>query len=341
MINTYIGTIPSIHSSKETFNKRSRLSAPAQPSRLLQLPAELRNKIFELALTHTNWGDGLRLHVPSNNTKRFLYACSEQHESIHRAVEVNQLKYVNKQLWKETAGLEVKYNSVIVCARQFRERPTVTLLQWLSKICTTKLPWIKMVVIKYEVLADAYHSSSRSISSLFHFLSGVHDSYDGRGRDRSKPPTFPDSARDLVQLVQFCRNNSTLTVHYKLPTWNIGCYSPDTIHHAHGLDDAVNFTSAFRGHEAAQRVRKIFTMDGAALPLIVKTQFDGEHWRRDIDLQDLQATNLRFLPARSRDSERMLLGHKRSPRSQSSRTASERTRWDGKDYVQWFATEGV
>jgi hypothetical protein len=71
------------------------------PCRLLQLPRELRDLIYEYALTEDG---GL---VSSGTHPRRLYAAGKDEQS-----EPNQLKLVSKQLYSETKGLPLLYNNL-------------------------------------------------------------------------------------------------------------------------------------------------------------------------------------------------------------------------------------
>lgn len=71
------------------------------PSPLLSLPAELRNQIVEYALTTPT---SVLHHQPSPHKPLFA--------ETRNGPELNQLKYTCRQLYAETAGLEVKYNAL-------------------------------------------------------------------------------------------------------------------------------------------------------------------------------------------------------------------------------------
>jgi hypothetical protein len=71
------------------------------PCRLLQLPRELRDLIYEYALTEDG---GL---VSSGMKPRHLYAAGKDEQS-----EPNQLKLLSKQLYSETKGLPLLYNNL-------------------------------------------------------------------------------------------------------------------------------------------------------------------------------------------------------------------------------------
>ena len=124
-----------------------------QPTPLLRLPGELRNRIYEYALTNENglyytkkhFNAGPRNSKPSKlalHTKELhkpklvmadpvwdnldIYSCSEvswinsdYYDELKRSYteDFNQLKYVCRQLYSETAGLELKYNDLILSAK--------------------------------------------------------------------------------------------------------------------------------------------------------------------------------------------------------------------------------
>lgn len=109
------------------FNHITQRMASACPDRippLLRIPGEIRNRIYEFALASP---DGLYynrtiefeswkpvLYTLKNEEKPVLYTLqnedwSDPETSKHRidnVWEYNQLKYVNRQLYTETAGIE-------------------------------------------------------------------------------------------------------------------------------------------------------------------------------------------------------------------------------------------
>ena len=82
----------------------------SQPHNLLTLSGELRNLIYEYALTYSN-----ALYVVDNPTeptsKPTFHALGLQGAE---SSELKQLQYVSRQLRKETEGLELKYNSICI-----------------------------------------------------------------------------------------------------------------------------------------------------------------------------------------------------------------------------------
>ncbi|KAI4667099.1 uncharacterized protein J4E79_001783 [Alternaria viburni] len=125
----------------------------ANTSFLLDLPAELRNTIYQLALTHS---EPLHYRMPKDGEdKPYLYhrEAPFQQGDDEKLVEYNQLKYVNKQLYAETAGLELKFNDVTLSESSGHESPSDMLTAWVSSISIAKRSWIKTISItcdKYD-----------------------------------------------------------------------------------------------------------------------------------------------------------------------------------------------
>jgi hypothetical protein len=71
-------------------------------SPLLSFPPELRNRIFAYALTCSS---STLQYSPLSTHNRPIFA-----DADHPTEEFNQLKYACRQLYTETAGLEVKHN---------------------------------------------------------------------------------------------------------------------------------------------------------------------------------------------------------------------------------------
>ncbi|KAG9186034.1 hypothetical protein G6011_02590 [Alternaria panax] len=88
---------------------------------LFDLPAELRNRIYEFVLSSPT---ALILHSP--HAPRHLKPYKRYDPDLKAfntgssLIELNELKYVNKQLYSETAGLEFAFNDVKVEWYYFR-----------------------------------------------------------------------------------------------------------------------------------------------------------------------------------------------------------------------------
>ncbi|KAH4068851.1 hypothetical protein HBH70_083710 [Parastagonospora nodorum] len=87
---------------------RARKRRPESTFAFLDPPAELRNKIYEFAFTAT---DGIKVSWRTGKNRRRKKPVMLVHGD-HGGYPINQLQYVNRQLHKEAAGLEIKYDRV-------------------------------------------------------------------------------------------------------------------------------------------------------------------------------------------------------------------------------------
>lgn len=154
---------------------------------LLDLPAELRNKVYEYALTH---GDGL-LYKNANESlgHPYLYIPGE-------AFEFNLLKMVNRQLNSETCGLELKFNTIHfigVCPRRITLSAVLPPLpintaDYLSDFTLTRMgplkrSWLHSIFLHTEksfstrtALLDL-EDTMRKISNIIHYIPHVQIRY--------------------------------------------------------------------------------------------------------------------------------------------------------------------
>lgn len=114
--------------------------------RLLQLPSELRNKIYKLVLTSDK---PIHLIPPLNDVaskrnRHYLLTHSQASSSL-LSTELNQLKYANKQLYSEVRLLELKFKTLTVALGEESSGrfPAEQFLKWLTVLHPSKLPWIK------------------------------------------------------------------------------------------------------------------------------------------------------------------------------------------------------
>jgi hypothetical protein len=98
--------------------REDKQQVPLSDPPFFRLPGELRNRVYEYALT-------------TNKTLRFIGANSGEKpkllepDSRHANGEYNQLKYTCRQWYQETAGLEAKFNKIEIVSRRFpKAEPT-------------------------------------------------------------------------------------------------------------------------------------------------------------------------------------------------------------------------
>jgi hypothetical protein len=75
--------------------------------RLLTIPRELRDAIIEYSLTSS---EELHFRTPGKDGIKCGLSTTAPDDKEFR--EFNQIKYVNRQLHRETAGHEIKFNTV-------------------------------------------------------------------------------------------------------------------------------------------------------------------------------------------------------------------------------------
>ncbi|KAF2676613.1 hypothetical protein K458DRAFT_396774 [Lentithecium fluviatile CBS 122367] len=100
--------------------KQQKVQDPSVPPahgtcHLFQLPGELRNRIYELAL-HVPGGLFCQ-YVKEDEKQCFKMYASLEAATSANGVEVNQMKYVSRQFHFETASLDLKANDAIIFTR--------------------------------------------------------------------------------------------------------------------------------------------------------------------------------------------------------------------------------
>lgn len=154
---------------------------------LLGIPAEIRNRICELALT-TPTGK-LTLHANKGPNSGGTYQ------------DFNQIKFTCHQLYSEVRGVELKQN-IIVFARDTLDRPgpAVQLVKFLEFLPHHMASWIHTVEL---VSCDVQHPYvEENVLSFF-----------------GEKPIAPDSFTHLVSLAQACKKHPNITVRYILPSF--------------------------------------------------------------------------------------------------------------------------
>ncbi|KAF2121035.1 hypothetical protein BDV96DRAFT_595417 [Lophiotrema nucula] len=130
----------------------------------LLLPSEIRNEIYRLALTHTSplifrqqriekfWKPTLLIREPDAEMifrSRPDDARTSRPESSPMPVnELNQLKYTCRQLYKETAGLELRFNTVSFSLfHDVDMDPAERLVAFWKTLSPTRNLWLRTIVI--------------------------------------------------------------------------------------------------------------------------------------------------------------------------------------------------
>lgn len=210
---------------------------------LLRLPGELRNKIFKIALTAAS----PLCHRPPVTIYDPVSPSTSAH---HRLVEerlintqgsdakclrpdFNSLKFVSKQLYMETAGLEVQTSAILFSsgrsspyfadpqlpAKYGKQRKTAEQLffEFSAPMTPRKLGWLASVII----------ASSVACPSRRH----VH------------APPMPD----LPALAMFCRHHPATQVRYEFTNFHFDVTEKSALKHF--LATGVVLTTALQGNE--------------------------------------------------------------------------------------------
>jgi hypothetical protein len=114
----------------------TRPSFTSSTSPLLLLPGELRNCIYEYAFATESEieyiADPRPQFVPRGDDTTF---------------ELNQLRYTCRQLYEETAGLEVKVNQVYFVGKQYNSGPAERFLEFITTCTPERVDWFRNVTL--------------------------------------------------------------------------------------------------------------------------------------------------------------------------------------------------
>jgi hypothetical protein len=114
----------------------TRPSFTSSTSPLLLLPGELRNRIYGYAFATES---GIE------------YNAGPRPQFVPRGddtiVELNQLQYTCRQLYEETAGLEVKVNQVNFAGKQHNSGLAERFLEFISTCTPKKVDWLRNVTL--------------------------------------------------------------------------------------------------------------------------------------------------------------------------------------------------
>lgn len=262
------------------------------PPDLSALPGEIRNRIYEYALTCST---ELRYieDVTAKQSKPILYQAPQDCTCIGgyvmveeytiprkcvlhaKPTEFNQLKYVNRKLYEETAGLELKLNplvfrratdSVRTCGEQ--------LVDFLQCLSPKFLPWLNKIFL---------NDTLRETESLIL---------------RENPET-------LMLLDRFCSTYTHIEMRYSLPKWRLcttnanldgyECFFSEGLCISYALrrDDHSRLFQPHVQAEYREKITQLFHEDGDADEELESTI---KRWVFE-RLERLVAPNMRFVPS--------------------------------------------
>lgn len=268
----------------------------------MSLPSELRNRIYEFALSAST---PLYYLEPHKGSKAILHIRTAlPHPPHHQAVEFNQLKYANKQLYAETAGLELKFNNITISARWAFNNPAAKLVTWLSSMPPAKIAWINTITLTFDVRPVLYGIVSLQV---------------------------PETAETIAQLSHLCKSHPTINVKYILPFWQPHQLITkfDTLF----FSEAIYYSIVFRGNNLTNT---LFPNDPYHQREADKYLSRAQNWRRNIRLEDLQATNLSYMPNGAEQFTGVSKDQVLAPPSILSPES-----WVGKDFAVKWLREGM
>ena len=156
--------IPVAPTAASAYRRRKEFAqtSPQPHSYFLQLPGEIRDVICEHALTSLN--NNLYYHLEENGR-------STLHEHVWQqgCVEFNQLKHACRQLYAETAGIELRLNTIVFLDETdhvqgaYVDAEYKAIRSYVSFISTLPSVWQKgltKVIFRnpYETIADTYRT---------------------------------------------------------------------------------------------------------------------------------------------------------------------------------------
>jgi hypothetical protein len=231
--------------------KRQRLSSRS----FLDLPAELRNRIYALALTAT--GDLYMRSAPG------MSRAKQKPRLIEHGIEgqeFNHIKFVNRQLYAETAGLEVQFNCFVFDSAKPRASMSQC-VQFLKSCTPNRLRWLRHVVIDEKPKKD---------NDMGYWLRL--------------------NMKMIMDLFSLCATNPDLYVHLRIPGWTDSIpFEPLRLIHGGKLLEMV-----FRGNDLTD----IAPESGLETSEMYKNWVVGilDKHRDTVQVLGRDVSNLRFFP---------------------------------------------
>jgi hypothetical protein len=250
-----------LHMSQHPEQMALATSDPEEPDCFFNLPPEIRNRIYGYVLTAPRAQLYLRMpyedQAVPNLSSRLKRPILQNWYIDGPDVEFNQLKYVSCQAYAETAGLELKYNQLVVTDRTENDGAVgAQLLKFLEHVGVAKHSWLR----------------GSSIALKKGWISNV-----GPGHG-----FLPDDAAAIARLASFCNANPSVGVYYTIPAF--GPFEKTTEY----LNGHLRPSDFIR---AAIYYGRILREEGYNYDSL---QLKREEWVGNTDIHILQAPNLRF-----------------------------------------------
>ena len=181
---------------------------------------------------------------------------------------VNQLKYVNRQLYHETAGLEITYNSVFV-NHVVPNESIHHFIRFTVRCSPGKLQWLKQVVVEETATTEE--------KTLFSW--------------------HRNNTKSILALLKFCAENPQTTVTLQVPRFEIilSLDNPDNEHAGYNfIGQGLILSLAFRGVDLTSIAPEFGDKSSLAYDNVVQ-RMQRRH-RRDITSLHEHTSNLKLMP---------------------------------------------
>ncbi|KAF3010961.1 hypothetical protein E8E13_010443 [Curvularia kusanoi] len=231
---------------------------------LLTLPPELRNLIYKYVLT-PDTTKNLQYCAGEEGRKAYLSTWTDD-AGPNANVEFNKLKYVNRQLYAETAALELVYTHGLVFRRLPGSEPGgATAVRFLLELSPKKCTWLSTIRIQ-ETLPQKESA-----------VRGPHQA------------TLRDSPETMSSLDKICTEHPKLNVQYQPPHWRLSSSDGPAWYHFFFIIGAI-YAYLLRDREQSSILTPFVELqirDSQIVPA-------AKEWLSAA--QPLRAPNLRFYP---------------------------------------------
>jgi hypothetical protein len=185
--------------------------------------------------------------------------------SLRRRPEFNQLKYVCRSLYDETAGFEIHYNEIIIAQKRYRDQDIMVQYHLLlSHLSASRLTWLRTItLVKHTGLPHYYQGY---FGTLYDFLT-------------------PKRFEDLQDLCALCK---------RLPNVNIKVVLPGFTYHKDGQGRASAAKFLFYGALAILLLRDAEQSVGWNGIVYRKMEERARALLQERDVGSWRARNLRF-----------------------------------------------
>lgn len=251
----------------------NRLHEGDRPT-LLTLPAEIRNRIYQYALSNKQLSLVLPLGwvmfgepIPPTHAKLAIHRPIFIDADSVEIMEFNQLKFVCRQLYAEAAGLELKYNDI-----------AITQHYWSSEY---------MVSEQFRQLAEQVKAKTHWLTGVTVTLDDMSPRCGDYGHVNQYSDHFPTIAEEIARLASWCRDNASVQIDVVLSGLTL-------FHHC----DSCLRSFMLIGVAMTRMLTNIDISDilprqeQRDIPIIINlmTRF----WLDTVDINELRAPNLRW-----------------------------------------------